>query len=60
MKSRQERRQEARGNNTEFAPQYNGNSPVTFEQYYGVGYERFNSKHVTIKDIANEEAVANG
>ena len=60
MKSRQERRQEARDNNTEFTPQYNGNSPVTFEQLYGVGYERFNSKQVTIKEATTEEAVTNG
>lgn len=51
MKSRKERRQEARENGVPFDPQYNGHSPVTYEQYYGVGNERFNNKHVTIKEV---------
>lgn len=51
MKSRKERRKEAKENGVKFDPQYNGNSPVTYEQHFGVGYERFNNKHVTIKEI---------
>lgn len=34
-----------------FSPNYNGTSVKTFEEYYGVGYERFNNKYVTIKQI---------
>lgn len=51
MKSRKQRRQEARDNNTDFAPQYNGRTPVTYEDMYGVGNERFNNKFVTIKEV---------
>jgi hypothetical protein len=50
---RKERRQEARKNKTEFVPQYNGKSPQTFEEFKGVGYERFNNKFVTIKEVVN-------
>jgi hypothetical protein len=63
MKTRKERRAEARRNKTKFEPQYNsgirfdgegkqvtvGGSPKTHEEMYGVGYERFNSKHVTVR-----------
>jgi hypothetical protein len=49
MKSRKERRQVARKNKVVFAPQYNGAKLMTYEEFHGVGYERFNSKHVTIK-----------
>lgn len=49
MKSRRERRQEARKNKVAFAPQYNGAKLMTYEEFYGVGYVRFNSKTVTIK-----------
>lgn len=48
MKSRRERRTEVRDNGTEFVPQYNGNTPKTFEEVYGVGYERFNNKYITV------------
>ncbi|MEH6941646.1 hypothetical protein [Bacillus sp. JJ722] len=51
MKSRKERRTEARENKTVFVSHYNGNSPQTYEEYYGVGYERFNNKFVTIKEV---------
>lgn len=43
--SRRERRKQ--GN---FTPKYNGVAPRTFEEMYGVGLERFNSKFVTIKE----------
>ncbi|WP_156341134.1 hypothetical protein [Cytobacillus solani] len=46
--SRRERRAEARKNKTAFVPQYNGKAPQSYEEYYGVGYERFNNKFVTI------------
>lgn len=48
--TRRERREEARNTKTEFIPQYNGISPRTYEEVYGKGYERFNSKYVTIKE----------
>lgn len=50
IKSRRERREEARKNKTEFKPVYNGKAPQSFEEYYEVGYERFNNKFVTIKE----------
>ena len=49
--NRRERRELARKNGEEFKPQYNGNSPVTYEEFHGVGYERFNNKFVTIKEV---------
>ena len=51
MKSRRERRQEAREKGVPFEPQYNGNAPKTYEEMYDVGYERFNDKFVTIKEV---------
>jgi hypothetical protein len=48
--SRRERRAEARKNKTEFIPQYNGKAPQTYKEYYGVGYERFNNKFVTVAE----------
>ncbi len=76
MKSRRERREEARKNKTTFEPQYKtgtrlirndkgeaetvitGGAPKSHEEAYGVGYERFNNKFVTIKEVvAEEEAV---
>lgn len=54
MKSRRERRQEARDNGVTFEPQYNGKSPITYEEFKGVGYERFNNKFVTIKEVEEE------
>ncbi|WP_165820891.1 hypothetical protein [Pueribacillus theae] len=50
MKTRKERRAEARMNRTKFQPKYNGSAPKTYEKMYGVGYERFNTKYVTIKE----------
>ncbi|WP_180968050.1 hypothetical protein [Cytobacillus massiliigabonensis] len=47
-KSRRERRAIARKNKTTFVPQYNGKSPQSYKEYYGVGYERFNNTFVTI------------
>ncbi|WP_181444478.1 hypothetical protein [Bacillus sp. 03113] len=51
LKSRRERREEARKNKTKFEPQYNGRTPQSYEEFYGVGYERFNNKFVTIKEV---------
>jgi hypothetical protein len=48
--TRRERREAARNNKTAFVPQYNGRTVKTFEEAYGKGYERFNSKYVTIKE----------
>jgi hypothetical protein len=63
-KTRKERRLDARKNKTNFKPQYNngirydakgnaidvGGSPKSYEEMNGIGYERFNSKYVTIKE----------
>jgi hypothetical protein len=48
LSSRQDRRELAKLNKEEFTPQYNGNSPKTHKEVFGVGYERFNSKYVTV------------
>lgn len=57
MKNRRERRAEARDNNEQFQPLYNGLPPRNYEDVFGVGYERFNNKFVTIKEVpeAQEE-----
>lgn len=62
MKSRKERREEARQNKTAFEPQYNvshksgkGGNPKTHEEMFGVGNERFNNKFVTIKEVEVSE-----
>ncbi len=63
MKSRRERRLEAKQNGVAFEPQYSsgvrfdakgeevkvGGKPKSYEEMYGIGYERFNSKYVTVK-----------
>lgn len=76
MKSRRERRLEAKENGLQFEPQYKsgiresltgekvtvGGEPKTHEEAYGVGYERFNNKFVTIKEveeITSEEVSSN-
>lgn len=46
MKSRKQRKLEAKQNNEVFVPQYNGTGVLSFEDYYGVGNERFNNKFV--------------
>ena len=51
MRTRKKRRQEAKESGVAFVPRYNGGNPVSYEEYYGVGYERFNNKFVTIKEI---------
>ena len=48
--NRKERRNLARESKVEFVPQYNGNVK-TYEEFYGVGYERFNNKFVIIKEV---------
>ncbi|MFD1335771.1 hypothetical protein ACFQ4N_09445 [Oceanobacillus iheyensis] len=55
MKSRKERRKEAKVNKTKFQPQYNGGGKVTHDEHYGVGYERFNNKYVTIEEEKDSE-----
>ena len=46
MKSRKQRKLEAKQNNEVFVPQYNGTGVLSFEDFYGVGNERFNNKFV--------------
>lgn len=46
---RKERRKLAKMNRNKFEPFYNGEEPKSYEEAYGVGYERFNNKFVTIK-----------
>lgn len=46
MKSRKERKLEAKQTGVSFVPQYNGNGVVSYEDYYDVGNERFNNKFV--------------
>jgi hypothetical protein len=49
--SRKERRQLARENGVAFEPQYNGRNPQSYEEFKGIGYERFNNKFITIKEV---------
>lgn len=46
MKSRKERKLEAKQNGVPFVPQYNGNGVISSEDFYGLGAERFNNKFV--------------
>lgn len=70
MKSRRERRAEARKNGVPFEPVYSsgtrllkqdekeitvGGKPKSYEEMFGVGYERFNNKYITIKEVEKEE-----
>lgn len=48
--TRRERRELARKNKVAFEPQYNGRKLQTHEEFFGVGYERFNSKYVTVSE----------
>ncbi|KOS60376.1 hypothetical protein FJQ98_15805 [Lysinibacillus agricola] len=57
MKSRKERKLEAKQNGVQFVPQYNGNGAVSFEDFYGLGNERFNNKFVKF-DKKVEEKIA--
>ena len=51
IKSRKQRRLEARENKTSFIPQYGFTGALkSHKEFYGVGYERFNSKYVTIRE----------
>jgi hypothetical protein len=52
---RRKRREIARENKGEFFPIYNGKDPISYEEYYGKGYERFNNKFVTIKEVEEVE-----
>lgn len=49
--SRRERRELARQNGTKFIPRYNGKGPRSYKEHFGVGYERFNNKFVTIAEV---------
>lgn len=53
--TRRQRREEARNNKEVFAPLYNGKEPVSYEEFYGVGNERFNNKFVTIKEVKEDK-----
>lgn len=44
--SRKQRREYARLNNIKFEPIYNDNSPISYNERYGVGIERFSNKFV--------------
>lgn len=46
--SRRERRNAARKTKESFLPMYNGGAPKSFKEAFGVGYERFNNKFVTV------------
>lgn len=62
MKSRRQRRQEAREQGVPFEPQYqpekrwmtkhgefvSGGSPKTHEEMFGVGYERYDDKYTKV------------
>lgn len=55
-KSRKERKLEAKHKGLPFTPQYNGNGVVSYEDYYGLGNNRFNNKFVQF-DKKVEETV---
>lgn len=57
MKLRKERRLQARLDGVKFVPQYNGASVLSYEDYYGIGNERFNNKFVQF-NVKNEEKLA--
>ena len=59
--TRKQRRLEARQNGVKFVPEYNGNSPSTYKEHYGVGNERFNNKFVdfTVKPAKVEKIESN-
>ncbi len=57
MKSRKERKLEAKQNGVPFVPQYNGNGVISSEDFYGSGNERFNNKFVQF-DTKVEEVVS--
>lgn len=54
--TRQQRKLEAKMNEVEFEPQYNGESPISYEEYFKVGTERYNNKFVTIKAVEVDES----
>lgn len=43
-KTRKQRKLEAKQNGVSFVPQYNGTGVLSYDEYYGVGNERFNNK----------------
>jgi hypothetical protein len=47
--TRKQRRTQAKKENVEFKPVYNGTGVKTFTEVYGLGYERFNNKFVKIR-----------
>lgn len=58
--TRKQRRLEAKLNGVKFEPQYNGHSPVSYEEYSGVGNERFNNRFVdftVVKETKVESVV---
>jgi type IV secretory pathway VirB9-like protein len=57
LKPRRERRAEARKNKEAFKPELTTKQGVfTYEEFHGVGYERFNDKYTTIKETEAEAA----
>jgi hypothetical protein len=56
--TRRQRREEARRYGLKFEPQYaTGREPQTHIQMHGVGYERFDSKFVTVSTKTNSPEV---
>ncbi|MCL1700695.1 hypothetical protein [Lysinibacillus sp. Bpr_S20] len=57
MKSRKERKLEAKQNGAPFVPQYNGNGVISAEDFYGTGVERFNNKFVKFNEKVEEVVI---
>lgn len=56
--SRRERRAEARRYGLKFTPQYaEGREPKTHLELFGVGYERFDSKYVSVSEKTSSPEV---
>lgn len=51
MKSRKQRKLEARQEGLKFVPQYNSKGVVSHDDFYGVGNERFNNKFVQFNKV---------
>ncbi|MEQ6355100.1 hypothetical protein ABNX05_10775 [Lysinibacillus sp. M3] len=58
MKSRKERKLEAKQKGVSFVPQYNGNGVISSEDFYGSGVERFNNKFVKFDKKVEEPVIA--
>ncbi|MGE7840609.1 hypothetical protein ACQKNX_07450 [Lysinibacillus sp. NPDC093712] len=54
-KSRKQRKLEAKQNGVPFVPQYNGTGVQSYEDYFGVGNERYNNKFFQFQRPVEEE-----